>query len=321
MNNFSNADPADVSVCQLDHLGILVFDGPDSANFLHGQLSNDIENLQSHSVILAAYCNPKGRVITIMRILKITPQRFLILMPKDLIETVAKRLRMFVLRAKVQVEILDQAVILGLTDATLASRINPNLPGDNQLLELSDSAWLIAVRPGETPVRYLYIAMDQNTADKHTTGIDCDGDSEHWLSIQAADGVPEVFHSTSEAFLPQGINLDLIDGVNFRKGCYPGQEIVARLRYLGKLKQRMLRVRYNGSSHTAGENIYSSGKKIGQLVFGSPIDSRESDTRGNAGLVSVNFANLDRDAVTFEDETAIEVFNLPYEVPELTEST
>lgn len=292
------------SIARLDHVAAVSLEGRDAAAFLHNQVSNDIENLEPTESTMAAYCNPKGRVITILRVLRTGETAFLLLMPRDLVEPVLKRLRMFVLRQKATFQSLDSAAVFGLPDASAAAGLTDALPARRGATSIGDD-WLVhCARESD---RFLYVSSD-GTPPSGTTP---DAGELEWFGVMAADATPEVFAATSEAFLPQALNLDRLDAINFRKGCFPGQEIVARLRYLGKLKQRMVRVAYSGVAPAPGETVFAGEAKIGQVVLaGSGAD-------GGLGLVSVNFAHLDGQPLSLDDGRPLTVSLPDYDLPEL----
>jgi tRNA-modifying protein YgfZ len=293
------------SLSRCEHLAAVRLSGRDAVSFLHGQVSNDIENLAVGGNTLAAYCNPKGRVIALIRVVRTAPEALLLLLARDLSETVLKRLRMFVLRSKATFEPID-AVILGIPEPTLIPGFEA-LPDMGKALE-NNAGVLINV--GHLTDRFVLVSSNDQVSDQ----IDADDDA--WLAINALDAIPEVFTASSEAFLPQALNLDLVGGINFRKGCYPGQEIVARLRYLGKLKQRMLPVSFEGPSPEPGSPLSAGDTRIGHVVLAGP-----SARQGTGlGLVSVTFAKLDAHAndLVLEDGTKVTVYEPGYEIPELS---
>ncbi len=301
----TGSDPASAfDLARLDHLAVVSLEGRDAAAFLHNQVSNDVENLAPAASTLAAYCNPKGRVITLLRVLRTGDTAFLLLMPRDLVEPVLRRLRMFVLRQKAVFEPLDGAAVFGMPNASRIAELTNAAPAAFDAIALGDD-WLL--NGGIDIDRYLYVSLDGQPPANGTPDA-ADGD---WFGIMACDATPQVFAATSEAFLPQALNLDRLQAINFRKGCFPGQEIVARLRYLGKLKQRMVCVACTGEAPAPGTTVLAGGAKIGQLVLAGV------GTAGARGLASVNFAQLDRENLALDDGRRL-TYSLPrYELPEL----
>jgi folate-binding protein YgfZ len=194
--------------------------GDDSESFLQGQLTNDLSELNPGQSQLSAYCNPKGRILAIFRLLK-TEEGYCLLCPRDLIDAMAKRLQLYKMRAVVKV--------IAHTDLQLIGLIN------NDCMIAEQTEWQCRIDDNRTIVAV--------TSNHYKELGSCDlpvTNSTLWKLTDIIAGQPQVYAATSEEFIPQQINLDLIDGVSFSKGCYPGQEIVARIRYLGKLKQRMI---------------------------------------------------------------------------------
>ncbi len=216
-------DPSSTHPCwiELSHLKLVKVTGSDAENFLQAQFSNDIGNLDSNNAQLQAYCNPKGRAIAILRVMRREQGGFWILIPDSIAEPLLKRLQMFVLRAEVKFELEQQNTALGALQP-----VSPNAGAEEHFHVEGIRPRKIAIFQGGKP---------ENGDDQ--PGRILHGD--FWKLLDIHSGIPQVYGETSEAFIPQYINLDLVDGVSFRKGCYPGQEIVARLKYLGKTKQRL----------------------------------------------------------------------------------
>lgn len=226
----------------LPHLGLLRFSGVDAAQFLQGQVSNDTRRLTAGSPLLAAYSSPQGRVLAILHLLPHSTGPIAIL-PRELLEATAERLRKFVLRSKVKIEDLDGAyAVAGLHRSTLldSAGITPPTParpyvestiGIARVAPAKDRYWVI----GE-PARLAALGLGADTAAVSPVERD-------WRLADIRDGLPQVYAATSEQFVAQMLNLDLIDGISFSKGCYTGQEIVARTQHLGRIKRRMMRIR------------------------------------------------------------------------------
>ena len=230
-------------VCVLPDYGVIRASGDDARHFLHNQLTNDVDSLGNGDACLAGYCSPKGRLLATLLVWAVD-DGLMLMLPKSLLPGFQKRLQMFVLRAKVKLE--DVSESLAVSGIAL-----PAQPGMPSLLSLPDALYrgqllaggvLIRVPDASGLRRALWIgpaAQRETWAATLPTGLPQGTDADwRWLDIQA--GVPQVLEATREQFVPQMVNFELIGGVNFRKGCYPGQEIVARSQYLGKLKRRML---------------------------------------------------------------------------------
>ena len=240
-------------ICALPHLGVIQAQGEDAANFLHNQLTNDVLLLPVGQARLAAFCNAKGRMQASFVVLKTAPDTVLLVLPQDLLPQTLKRLSMFVLRAKVK-----------LTDASGQWQLR-GLMGETARAALGDAApwqalaWagghVVALYPavaGEArQARAFWIGtLEQPAPDAQTLT------AEQWAWGSVLSGVPFVTLPVFEAFVPQMLNFESVGGVNFKKGCYPGQEVVARSQFRGTLKRRMARV-FSPVALTAGQDVFT----------------------------------------------------------------
>ncbi len=239
-------------LCALTHLGVIVVTGDDAVHFLHNQLTNDVEHLIEDEARLVGYCSPKGRLLATMLMWR-AGDRLLLALPRELLPATLKRLQMFVLRARVKLaDVSDEVVLIG--GATPEAM-------DTAPWQRSDrdgGAWLRVPDAGKLK-RWLW-AGDREQAmpfwQRETTTLPA-APAELWRWSEIIAGLPQVVEATKEQFVPQMINFELVGGVNFRKGCYPGQEIVARSQYLGKLKRRALLAFTDDANASAGVDVYS----------------------------------------------------------------
>jgi folate-binding protein YgfZ len=251
--------------------GILSVSGQDAINFLQNQLTNDLASLDQHHAQLSGYCAANGRLLATVLLWK-SGESILMLLPHSLLASFQKRLQMFVLRAKVQLEDVSSsmAVIgLGVTqqhplELSGVPKHAFDLSGslDGQLIRMPDSVGL---------TRYLWVGPQEHApalwAKVSPQLTVASPTAWHWTQIQA--GLPQILEPTREKFVPQMVNFELIGGVNFRKGCYPGQEIVARSQYLGKLKRRMQLATTNANMVLPGTEVFSDadpGQPCGMVV-------------------------------------------------------
>ncbi len=249
--------------------------GADAQAFLQGQLSNDIREVTPERSQLSAWCTPKGRMLAIFRVFRRGEEYFLQL-PAPLQPEIVRRLRMYVLRARVVVESAgEEFVRIGLSGPN-ARRI---LSGTDRAVPEApngvthDGPLTILFLPGPHPRFQLIVPAAEAPGlwDRLATVARPVGtDAWAWLNIRA--GLPEILPGTVEEFVPQMANLDLLQGVSFTKGCYPGQEIVARVKYLGRIKQRMFPAWTGGgecpSPGTAIVAAPGDGPAIGWVVDG-----------------------------------------------------
>jgi tRNA-modifying protein YgfZ len=206
---------------RLSRYGLLSVTGADARAFLHAQLTNDIEHLSPERAALAGWCSAKGRLLATFVVIP-APDGFLLQVARDLAAPVAKRLSMFVLRAKVKVTDVSEAwAQFGLWDADL------------QQPDVAWSADRASVRVGER--RYVELVLKEKASQ------DSGADETQWTLQEIRAGRPLISAATQDQFVPQMVNFEQIGGVDFKKGCYPGQEIVARAQYRGQVKRRMVR--------------------------------------------------------------------------------
>jgi folate-binding protein YgfZ len=240
-------------VCALPFLGVIQAQGEEAANFLHNQLTNDVLLLPQGQARLAAFCNAKGRMQASMLVLKTAPDTVLLVMPLELLAQTLKRLTMFVLRAKVK-----------LSDATAQWQLR-GLLGDSARSAVGDAApWQTTAMGGGHAVA-LYPAVAGDAVLDRACWIAPVGEAapegpalvpEVWSWASVLSGVPFVTQPVFEAFVPQMLNYESVGGVNFKKGCYPGQEVVARSQFRGTLKRRMARV-FSPVALAAGQDVFT----------------------------------------------------------------
>jgi folate-binding protein YgfZ len=214
------------------------------AAFLHGQLTQDVQHLQPGQARLAGYCSPKGRLLASFVMWPQADDEVLLACSADLLPPTLKRLSMFVLRAKCK---LDDAAadwaLWGLAGATALQAVRQPValgaaPGRRQ--RAAAPARCTGRRPAPWRVRCWRSRRRQLAPAAPALA------AEAWLALEAASGVPRIVAATVEQFVPQMVNLELVGGVNFQKGCYPGQEVVARSQYRGTLKRRAFAVQADG---------------------------------------------------------------------------
>ena len=207
-----------IHAAPLPFLGVLRVGGADAAHFLQGQLTNDVQLLDDGRTQLAGYNTPQGRVIALLRLHK-ADDAIYALLPADLLERVCTLLRRFVLRSRVDLQVaVDLQVGWTASTSGLPSTASTHLVA----FDYAPGRRVIAA-PTETWRATSGLAL----ASAQPHGLD------EWLAADIRDGQPQVFAAASEAFIPQMLNLDLVGGISFSKGCYTGQEIVARTQNLG----------------------------------------------------------------------------------------
>lgn len=218
---------------------IISFTGSDAETFLQGQTTCDVSRLSSHKSVFGALCNPKGRVICLFHLFKIEQTIYMVL-NAELSEAIVKRLKMFVFRADVQIKnVSDQYVTLGSVN---------NIDDDvkNELKPL-------ATIQHEPPINFTMFIVSNSSYQPLTNSsiLTLETELNNWDKALIAEGLPNIKANTSESFIPQMLNLDVLGGISFQKGCYTGQEVIARLHYKGTVKRRLYIFNSNSTVYPA----------------------------------------------------------------------
>ncbi len=239
-------------IAPLPHLGIIRAAGADAASFLHNQLTNDVLLMKEGQCRLAAFCNAKGRMQASFVVYKRCAEEVLLICRKDLIAQTVKRLSMFVMRAKAKLsDASDEFQLLGLAgDAALA--VSNGATTEPWQRHAAGAADVLTLYPALDQPRAFWLAPKDVAAP---TGPALSADL--WQVGEVMSGIAWVELATFEAFVPQMLNYESVDGVNFKKGCYPGQEIVARSQFRGTLKRRAFVVQ-SVEVMAAGQEVFSS---------------------------------------------------------------
>ncbi len=268
------------AVALLPDLAPIAAEGPDAIGFLHTQLTNDVAAMPPASAAYNGYCSPKGRLLASLIVAR-TARGLRLLTSTPLVESLRKRLAMFVLRAKVSLhDERESTCVLGVTGtgtpAALAA-IGVACPGPMTVTGEDGDVLAIGLAPvlmsgHELPRVLLIVAQARCEAVWRTlAGALAVVDTADWRRLDVLSGVPRVFAATVDAFVPQMVNYELVGGVSFKKGCYPGQEIVARSQYLGKLKRRMFLGHVDGPC-APGDPIEGpdAADPLGSVVMSAP---------------------------------------------------
>lgn len=310
----SNTTPIQMS--RLEALGLIAFSGEDAATFLHGQLTCSVDRLPADRSTYGAYCTPKGRMLATV-LLWHAPDGFLLQLPAALCEPVRKRLSIYILRSKVKArDASAEYETFGLAGATAAALIErllgavPQAPHGvvqtphGMVLRLPEDRYEIVVAQAHAADLRAALAADTQVAPQSW-----------WAALDIRAGIASVLPETQEQFIPQTANLDAIGAVSFDKGCYPGQEIVARMHYLGRLKERLYR------AHIATADAPQPGDK----VYGADLGAQASGMIANAApapggydvLAVVHTSSVDAGTLHWQtpDGPPLEILPLPYALP------
>lgn len=229
--------------CDLSHQGLIGVYGDDAGSFLQGQFTVDVRRVDEQHSFLGAYCTPKGRMLASFRIFR-RGQTLYLNLPREQVQGTLKRLSMYVLRARVTLEDAHDALVrIGASGPGMPRQLEKALgvapPAEIDQVIQHEGMTVIRIR-GIHPRFEIHGSLEQMTRlwdalNVHSAPVG----AARWSLLDILAGVPRIHTQNVEAFLPQMANLQLLDGVSFSKGCYPGQEVVARAHYLGKLKRRM----------------------------------------------------------------------------------
>ncbi|WP_426105965.1 YgfZ/GcvT domain-containing protein [Massilia sp. TSP1-1-2] len=298
----SCAELAEGFVAVIGDQGLIAVSGDDAATFLHNQLTSDVLHLGATEARLAGYCTPKGRLQATFLMWR-NAAAIVLQLPRELQMPLQKRLSMFVMRAKATLSDASGAsanqVMLGFGGARAQQVLEqmfgsiPDQPYGKQehalgtLIRLADAfgapryEWIASTEAAQAAWPALSLALT-------AAGNDA------WRLADIHAGVPQVTLKTQEQFVPQMVNFELIGGVNFKKGCYPGQEIVARSQYLGKLKRRTVLATIDASA-SPGDEVFSVADP--EQPCGMVVNAADNGAGGVDALIEIKLAALDDGAV------------------------
>lgn len=284
----------------LADLGLIRASGEDAAGFLHNLLTNDITHLEPNGVRQAALCTAKGRMIASFTIWR-EGTDYLLLLSADILPGILKKLSMYVLRSKVKLaDITAERSLIGVVGAPLgpADPMTAAAFEGGTAIRFDANRCVLALPAGATPA-----------------GISPAGRLEDWHLAEIRAGMPRIVAATQEAFTPQMVNYELeaVGGVSFQKGCYPGQEIVARTQYLGKVKRRMYRAKLD-SAFPPGTDVFTP--EAGEQHCGAVVLSAPGPEGGFETLLVVQSSGAEADAVHVgkPDGPHAQILSLPYAV-------
>lgn len=273
MNQTSESSPG-LWAARLRRYGVLSVTGDDARDFLQAQLTNDVEHMPVDQARLAGWCSAKGRLLASLVVLP-QPGGYLLQLAADLAAAVAKRLSMFVLRSKVRISDLGQDYAqLGVWGAGARTRLAElGLPLGEAPLATAMAGALAAVRMGQD--RALVVGPASQLERLETDLAAVSAVEDEWALFEIRAGRAVIQQATQDLFVPQMVNLEALGGVDFKKGCYPGQEVVARAQYRGQIKRRMVRGRLDVPTDAApGASLYSDdlpGQASGTVVDSAAV--------------------------------------------------
>ena len=304
--------PAHTWVMPLDQ-GLIEIKGPDSAKFLQGQVTCDVRELASKTSRLGAQCNIKGRMLLCFRALQTDSERILLRVHSGLVEKGLASLGKYIVFSKAK--LYDQGAnyryigIAGPQSAQIIQNVFGIAIADNDGWDASGEH--VIIRLSENRYECWVLATEaQNLWDKLST-IAVPTGQNLWNLLNIRDGIGDITPETYEAFTPQAINFQLVNGINFRKGCYTGQEIVARLHYRGTLKRHMYRFEFQGTQPpiSGTELKNAEGKSVGEVILAARIST-------SAGELLASVVDDERIAIYLENNPQkLSLLPLPYAIP------
>lgn len=300
----------------LPDCGLINFSGDDAQSFLHAQCTSDVAALAPGRSQYSGYCTPKGRLLASFLLWR-SDQGFFMQLPAVLREAVQKRLSMYVLRSKVKVrDASGELTCIGVAGPGAAACLAPLLG------EVPTAVHTVVQHAGVTLLslpgaRYLLVAPSAQapalleTLTKHGTAAT----PEFWDGLGIHAGIPVIVPATQEEFVPQMVNFDAIGAVSFKKGCYPGQEIVARMHYLGRLKQRMVLARISSdAAPQPGDRLYSAD--LGDQASGTIVNAAAASAGSYDVLAVAQLSSIATGVVHWKspDGPLLNLLALPYQV-------
>jgi len=304
-------------VAKLDDYGLIKVEGDDAETFLHAQFTNDLQQgVSETSSQLSAYCSPKGRILALFRIFK-AGDAYYLSMPRELVEATHKRLSMFVLTSKVTLaDVSDSISQLGVSGPNSDQKLMAlagQPPETIDQVVTNETISIIRI-PGPHP-RFLIIgpAKEIKSLNNKLGTFVTEVSANAWQLLDIHAAIPVIKQVNVETFVPQMVNLQAINGLSFKKGCYPGQEVVARMQYLGKLKRRMYIAHSDCDSiAAAGDAIYvhaAEPRKAGTVVIAQPSHTGGSDLLLVAEIETAENTSLHQLENT---ESTLKIIPLPY---------
>lgn len=291
-------------VVDLSQFGVIRFSGEDAQTFLQGQLTCDVNQINDQLAQFGSYCTPKGRMLVSFHLWK-DHDDYLMQLPLELCASTQKRLSMFVMRAKVKLtndsDSLIRIGLAGCGSAVLVETLRRDLSLFDVISHTQDCFELITT-PGNAPTLWVHLVESAKPV-----GAVC----WDWLSIRS--GVAVILPATQEQFVPQMANLDIIGGVSFKKGCYPGQEIVARTQHLGKIKRRMYLANIpTMDAVVAGDELFS--KDMAEQSCGKIVNAAPSPNGGVDVLAVIQVTSAEGGPIHWksQDGSILAVIPLPY---------
>lgn len=318
----ATSDQIPTGLCKLTQFALISASGVDATHFLQSQLTNDIKSLPENRACLAGYCSIKGRLLASLLVWKSVQAQdgsIFLEVPAELQESFQKRLQVFVMRSKVKLEHITESMtmsgILGEATANALTEWFPILPAVPYELVRSEAGVLIRLADAGKIARYQWVMSKQLSGQiwpMLVTKLPI-LPAHVWSLSEIHAGIPHINLATQEKFVPQMVNYELIGGVNFKKGCYPGQEIVARTHYLGKQKRRMALAQIDNATVQSGMEVFASDDP--SQPCGMVVNAQPNAVGGSDCLIEIKTAYLSDAIVQLNTGEICHWLPMPYPLP------
>ncbi len=305
-------------IAPLTQYGFLSVKGPDAAKFLQGQTTCNITTVDDTSGCSGAYCSPKGRVLSSFLVARTDTEQYLLRMQRSIIDSSKTVLGKYIVFSKAEIaDSSDQYLIFGLYGPNARESIKYSFGScpegqfktvcqtNNLAIQLDDQGLLFECWVNQSELESLW--------PKLNAGLElCD--SRQWQLLTIRRGIGEISSATIDLFIPQMLNYQITGAINFKKGCYTGQEVVARMHYKGKLKRHMHRIGVNSDQINAGDELFSQKQNKSQSI-GNIVDVISTSPGYSEALAVITSNNLDEgDVAAGEQRASIELLSLPYAI-------
>lgn len=310
-----SAEDEDI-ICDLSHLSTIVVAGGDAADVIQGQFTNDVKKVDEERSQISAFCNNKGRMLANFRLFQ-NQHNYFLSIRSDLVESSIEHLQKYVLRAQVAIQdVSEQLIHIGISGKNAQTLLSPFIDKLNTDVDsVSSNDDYIAIRVAGTVPRYQILCSLEH-AKKLWEAISGKAkvvNSTFWDYLDISNGLPLIDSNTREEFVPQMVNMELIDGVSFEKGCYTGQEIVARTHYLGKQKRRTYRIRISSATiPKAGDQLATQTSTDNQYT-GTLVTVYQTAENEYEALAVIQIKAAESEQLKLKDTDAeISILELPY---------
>ena len=303
-------------ICDLSHFSTVVVAGGDAAEVIQGQFTNDVNKVDEGHSQISAFCNNKGRMLANFRLFQ-SQQNYFLSIRSDLVEGSIEHLQKYVLRAQVAIQdVSEQLIHIGISGNNAEKLLSQSIDKLNTTVDsVSQNDDYIAIRvAGEIPRYEIFCSLEHATAlweslsDKTRAT-----NSAYWDYLNISNGLPFIDSNTREEFVPQMANMELINGVSFEKGCYTGQEIVARTHYLGKQKRRTYPIKIISDTPPKAGDQLATGTSTENQYTGTLVNVYQTAKNEYEALAVIQIKAAESDKLKLKDADAeITVLELPY---------